>query len=304
LHQKPYKSKELQILQFLKARKALTSEQTQTYHNLHKGYLGEKNFYQLLKKNLSVNSIVLHSLLFESNNTTFQIDCLIILQNTIYLIEVKNFEGDFYLKNKTWYAISSKREINNPLIQLERSEFLLRNLLQTHGFQFKLSPYVVFVNETFTLYGAPLKIPVIFPTQLQRFVGMLNNTPSKLTQLHKRMVKKLEELHITESPYERLPEYNLRQLKRGICCHKCRSFMIRVSYKKLSCVECGYKESIDSGVMRSVVEFSTLFPENKITTSAIHDWCAVIGTKERIRTVLSKYLSFVANGRYSYYIFY
>src|SRR5690625_7147700 len=92
-----------------------------------------------------------------------------------------------------------------------------------------------------------------FPT---RRSSDLNNTPAKLTQLHKRMAKKLEELHITESPYERLPEYNLRQLKRGICCHKCRSLMIRISYKKLSCVECGYKESIDSGVMRSVVEFS------------------------------------------------
>lgn len=303
MHQKPHKSKELQILQFLETRTTLTSEQLKTYHNLSKGYVGEKRFYELLKKNLSINSIVLHSLLLESNDTTFQIDCLIILQNSIYLIEVKNYEGDFYLKNKSWYALATKREVNNPLIQLERSAFLLRNLLQANGFQFKISPYIVFVNQTFTLYEAPLKFPLIFPTQVHRFIEMLNNHPSRITQTHKNMAQRLEKLHITESLYGSLPNYHLQQLQRGIFCYKCGCLMRRVAYKKLSCNKCKYTENVDSGVLRSIVEFSILFPEQNITTSSIHDWCGIIGSKERIRKILADYLFFIPNGKHSHYIF-
>ena len=37
------------------------------------------------------------------NNTTFQIDTLIIISETIYFFEVKNYEGDYYYESDRLY---------------------------------------------------------------------------------------------------------------------------------------------------------------------------------------------------------
>src|SRR5699024_11369970 len=44
--------------------------------------------------------------------------------------EIKHFSGDFFMNQDKWYLASNKQEIRNPLIQLQRSEFLLRELLK------------------------------------------------------------------------------------------------------------------------------------------------------------------------------
>jgi len=55
--------------------------------------------------------------------------------------------------------------------------------------------------------------------------------------------------------------------------------------------------------MRTVEEFALLFPERKITTSAIYEWCASMIPKRRIRYILLKNMMLVKNGKYSYYVF-
>ena len=73
------------------------SRENQNYINLEKGYEGERNFEVLLEHHLS-EGLILNDLLLEKNNTLFQIDSLLISQNSIYLFEVKNYEGDFYIE--------------------------------------------------------------------------------------------------------------------------------------------------------------------------------------------------------------
>jgi hypothetical protein len=98
--------------------------------------------------------IILNDFLFEANNTFYQIDYLFLTTHTINLFEVKNYEGDFYERDK-WYS-SSKLEIKNPLLQLKRNESLFRRLLQENNFSFFIKAYLVFVNPEFHLYPARL----------------------------------------------------------------------------------------------------------------------------------------------------
>src|SRR5690625_3188928 len=195
-YKRPNLSLELQALHYLNPRTKLSTSDLRTYEILQKGYLGERKFYHLLKELLSSDCIVLFDLLLTSNGTTFQTDCLLIFQETIYFIEIKNFEGDFYRKGDSWYYVATRNEIRNPLLQLERSEFLLRHFLQKNKYNFPVKSYVVFVNNGFMLYEAPMKLPIIYPTQLRRFIQRLNNTHSRLSTQHERLASLFLKEHI------------------------------------------------------------------------------------------------------------
>lgn len=106
----------------------------------------------MLKNNLTAN---FHNLLLQSNNPLFQIDHILIHAHTIFLFEVKNYEGEFYIDNDIWYVKSTKQEIQNPINQLNKSDYLLRQLIKNLGYNIPVKSYLVFVNREFTLYQLP-----------------------------------------------------------------------------------------------------------------------------------------------------
>src|SRR5690625_471256 len=160
-HGEPQVPPELQLFTFLNTRKILSPKEEQTYHYLQKGYIGERNFFNFLNENLPENKLLLNSLRLRSDNSEFQLDSLLFWQNSIYLFEVKNFEGDFFVQGKNWYVATTGKEINNPLIQLARSESLLRQLIHQLGFKFEVKSHLVFINPEFALFQAPMNLPII-----------------------------------------------------------------------------------------------------------------------------------------------
>ncbi|WP_164217298.1 nuclease-related domain-containing protein [Virgibacillus sp. YIM 98842] len=168
---KPY---ELEVLEYLDIRMRLSSKDKQYYYALKKGYEGEILFDSLTEK-LQCECYILNDLLLNSNNSTFQIDTLIITSETIHLFEVKNLDGDYYYDEESgkFYKISKipQSEITNPLHQLDRKESLLRKLLFKHGCNLPISPSVVFIHSEFTLYQAQLNQPIIYPNQIKRYLN-------------------------------------------------------------------------------------------------------------------------------------
>lgn len=299
----PYKSRsessELRILKSLNARMNLSDNDKQRYFNLKKGYDGEVLFDSETAK-LQCECFILNDLLLKQNNTTFQIDSLIIHSETIYLFEVKNFEGDYYYESDRLYK-NPKSEITNPLIQLNRSESLLRQLLKNLGCNLPISASIVFINPEFTLYQIPLNKPFIFPTQIKKYLKNLNTIPSKLNSKHKILADQFISLHIKDSPFKQLPTYDYVQLQKGITCVKCTSFSIAVEGKKCVCRECGHEEMVETAVIRNVKEHKLLFPNRKITTNVIHEWCNEIKSKRIISNILIKNLKKVGVHQWSYY---
>jgi hypothetical protein len=292
-------SKELIILKSLNIRMVLPEKAKRRYLNLEKGYQGEVMFDQLTDK-LQSNVIVLNDLCLEYNNSIFQIDTLIISQETIYPIEVKNFEGNFYYESDSIQTLSNN-EINNPLDQLKRINSLLRQLLQNIGFQIPIEGFVIFINPEFTLYQAPLNKPFIFPTQLNHFIKKLNHLPSKLDGKHKKLANQLISMHQTVSPYTKLPPYNFEKLKKGPICVICNSFMtLSANGKSIECKN-GHKEDIVSAILRSVDEIKLLFPDKKITTNCVYEWCKVIESKKQICRILKQNFKLMGVGKWTYY---
>jgi hypothetical protein len=288
---------ELQLFEILHTRTDLGEKEKQNYFNLKKGFEGELRFDSFTSE-LTLDCLILNDLLLKAGNNTFQIDTLLIA-DTIYIYEVKNFEGDFYYKDDRLLS-QSNYEVSNPLTQLSRAESLLRQLLQSIGITTSINSSVVFINPAFTLYQAPINKPIIYPTQLNRYMKQLNSVPSRIGKKHKALADKLISLHLTESPYQQLPEYEYGDLRKGVVCSGCKSYGIEVQGMKVICKSCGGIELVEDAVMRSVEEFRLLFPSERVTTRVIQEWCKLFPEK-RVSRILHKHFNPIGVSRWVYY---
>src|SRR5699024_10147102 len=113
--------------------------------------------------------------------------------------------------------------------------------------------------------------PIIFPTQLTRYIHHLNHTPTQLTPMHHKLAEQLSHRHISSSRHTRLPKYKYENLKKGIVCKSCRGFMYACSVYKLQCRNCGDIQKMETGIMCIVIQYYKLLPKRKINTSTIND---------------------------------
>lgn len=140
--------RELKILTYIQPRMNLSATQQANLHRLCKGYEGEKAFIHILEKELSADYLIVNDCLFKINNREFQIDTLLIGENTIYLLEIKNYKDDFYIQNNNWYSAASNNEIRNPLHQLKRSKLSLEFFLRQHGFNLLLNHTLHYLHKS------------------------------------------------------------------------------------------------------------------------------------------------------------
>jgi hypothetical protein len=280
---------------------SLSDKEVTNYLILKKGFEGEQKSDVWLE-GLSEGWLVIHDLLLEYNNSKFQIDTLLISHNKIFPLDVKYFEGDYYVEGEKWYT-SVKKETKNPLHQLSRCEIMLRSLLDDLGYRYPLESYLIFNNPEFHLYLTTVNTSITFPTQLNRFLKKLNAYArhGKLNKSHLKLAEQLVSLHLIEPPYPRLPAYDYGHLVKGILCPQCCTFFTNFLGGLLVCNSCGCKEEVASAVLRSVTELQLLFPDQKITTKVVHEWCRIIKSEKTIRRILGRNYKLFRNGRSSYY---
>jgi hypothetical protein len=292
------KPTELEILETLDTRMQFLKKDQQHYLNLKKGYEGELAFDEFTRE-LTCDCLVLNDLLLQVGSTTFQIDTLIIA-DIIYLFEVKNLDGDYYYDKDQLYT-KSNYEILNPTIQISRSESLLRQLLHPLGITSKINSSVVFINPEFTLYQAPLDKPFILPTQVKRYIGKFNKINSRITNKHIALADKLVSLHLTDSPFTQLPKYEYGELRKGVSCQRCGSHKMFIKWANCVCEKCDAIEGLEDVILRNIREFRLLFPNEKITTNTIHNWCGEIASTKTISRILERnFISFGAR-RWTYF---
>ncbi|MGD7024378.1 nuclease-related domain-containing protein [Rossellomorea vietnamensis] len=281
-------SKELKKLRALKPRIGFTRE-TESYHEyLEKGFEGELTF-DMRSKPISEKMLFLNDLSLKQNNSECQIDSVALAANKLHMFEIKNFEGDYSVKGDKWYSPSNKL-VKNPLQQLERSDTLLNQLLNEKGFPHTVESHLIFIHPEFHLFNIPSHLPIIYFSQLNRFIKKKSELPLKITQTDNRLAETLLALHSDEDPQgnNNLPLYDYETLKKGIFCPKCQRVYGPPEYTSFYCIACKIKEGTKEAVLRSVEEFRLLFPERKITTQQIFEWCGVFKDQRRIRKILKE----------------
>ncbi len=170
-----------------------------------------------------LDTLVINDLLLEVGDTVFQIDTLIIFYGRIYLIDVKNFEGEYCYEDGLFKTITGS-EKKDPMLQLNWCHLALRQLLQKYGYNLPIEACLVFINPDFTLFQPSLKPQIILPTQVNSFIKKLHKLPAKLSDKHHKLADLLVSLHKTENPYVRLPKYHYDTMEKGITCGACHSF--------------------------------------------------------------------------------
>jgi hypothetical protein len=291
---------ELHKMRSINARMILLEQDKWSYYAAEKGFEGEGRFDELTAK-LQNQCYIINGLLLKLGNKYFQIDTVLIYQRTIYLIDVKNFEGEYIYEPKKLKTMAGK-EIDDPLIQLQRCESLFRQLLQQYGLKYTTEAYLVYINPDFTLYQAPPNDSVILPTKLNRFLKKLNSEFSTLTKGHEKLADLLVSLDMGVYPYSTYPAYTYDGLQKGIIgpsSHKLSTF---VRGNKIVCAETGLEESVQSAVMRSIDELILLFPEFQVTTNLVFEWCGGLVPKKTIRQILLKNYHLKGYGRWVYFV--
>lgn len=294
------KSGELQILASLHNRMELPEKYKSRFFTLQKGYEGEVLFESYIEK-LKNNHLVLNDLFLQVSSTSFQLDSVMITNEKIFLYELKNFEGDYFYDSTKDRIYSKSKEIQNPYSQAVKAETLLRQLLQNHGIQIPIDFYVVFVNPEFTLYNAPLDKPFIFPTQIHRYLEQFNNNSANKINKNRFIAEKLLSLHTSDSQFWQIPEYNYECLKKGVTCKVCNSFNLSIEGQSCVCLDCGNREGVSNAILRSIKEFITLFPKEKITKNKIFDWCNGVISSRTVLRILKSNFNMVGNSRSTYF---
>ncbi len=293
-------STELKVLRSLGARVQLAAPDAKQLDILLKGWKGEEEFDRW------VNTIVedwhiLNDLLLSHQGTIFQVDSLIFSGTALYLFEIKNYQGDFYIQGDAWYTFSGN-EIKNPILQLKRTENLMRQLLKEHGFDVRIEANLIFVNPEFCLFQAPKNLPIILPGQMNRFRGKLLNHTSPIKQSHLNLAKKLVSLHMEEDPFPRNYEYPYEQLEKGLVCPQCKEFYHTVIHSLVVCEHCGGRETLEDAVVGAVEEIRMLFPGMGTTVALIQDWCRIIKDRRTIQQILKKHFEIERRGRATHYL--
>lgn len=290
----------LALYHALHTRMALSRSDQQTYLNLKKGFEGELLFDAILQK-LQCDYLLLADLLLKVNNQTFQIDTLLIVNHQIYLFEVKNYIGDYFFENDRFFH-KNRSEITNPITQLQRTESLFRQLLLKYKNPIPVQASVVFINPEFALYQAPMNKPFILPNQLNRFVSKLNKVSLKITDQQKDIAKQITSLHMHEPTYNQRPNYTYEHLQKGIRCINCDSFELTIFQGRVCiCNKCKNEESLQLAVVRAVKEFSMFFPDEKITTDKMVNWCNIEVSNKTIKRILDKNFKKSGSNRWIYY---
>lgn len=264
----------------------LDKEDYYYYLNLKKGYEGERRFDGCTEK-LGSKCIILNDLQLEIRHSSLQIDALLICSDRIVLYEIKNYVGVHHWGPEA-FTKQSGTILENPSMQLKKTKVRLRNLLEDMGYSMKIEAFIVYVNPEFTIWGAPCEGDSILPGQIpEHFRELENMKPSTSPEL-KKLAQALAERHNPNYP-SKLIKYDYDKLEKGITCADCGILVQNFRGRSHICKSCGKKMIIQKAISASVADFHILFPNEKLTTKRLADWCSTEDTNRVYKVLKQEY---------------
>lgn len=119
------------------------------------GKEGELQAKKILNHYLNENDLLLNNVNISIHGRNTKLDYVVINNNGVFIFEVKNFSGklvgneDDQYWNKYKISRGNKeyiKEIRNPIKQLKREIYLLKEYLKYYGVDLWIEGYVLFVN--------------------------------------------------------------------------------------------------------------------------------------------------------------
>lgn len=119
------------------------------------GNKGEAYFNNMLKSILRDDDVLIRNVCLQVNGKEAEIDSLIINNNGIFIVEVKNYNGRLYGKSDDFEWTKEKvspggnvfyKQVKNPIKQVKRQTYKLSQFLKENNIRIWISGYAYFIN--------------------------------------------------------------------------------------------------------------------------------------------------------------
>ena len=119
------------------------------------GNKGEAYFNNMLKSILRNDDVLIRNVCLQVNGKETEIDSLIINNNGIFIVEVKNYNGRLYgdIDDFEWTKEKISpggnvfyKQVKNPIKQIKRQTYILSQFLKENNIRVWISGYAYFIN--------------------------------------------------------------------------------------------------------------------------------------------------------------
>ena len=159
------------------------------------GRIGEMYATSVIEEVLNENDVLLTKVEISVDGKRTELDNLVINDNGVFIIEVKNYSGhlsgnvdDFeWIKTKETEAGNQyQKVVKNPIKQVKRQEYILSKLLKNHGIWVWVKGYVFFVER-----NSPINNERVIETQNDIDVVLHSKSRDYLDRKKIEEIKKL-----------------------------------------------------------------------------------------------------------------
>lgn len=290
---------ELLFFRALNHRSTLSTKDEAKLNRLEKGYTGEL-IYDKIYDQVINHLYTFRNIYLKIEDTTLQIDSLIVTDYGLIVHEIKNFQGLYEIINNKW-TIRQSPLSNDPIIQLKRTTNKLHSLNYTLQENMSILGKLVFPNIEFNIESHDKEIleQIIIRSQLRRYFHELKGFTS--TEKANFYVNYIAE-NIIENPFFNR-KVNITDVKKGVYCLKCNSFNMKKLQFHFKCQDCQCMDTIQTHILRTLSDYNALFYKEPITLSRLYEFIDGSVSKRSLIRVLSKYCTKTDLGRGSTYTF-
>ena len=164
----------------------------------------------------------------------------------------------------------------------------------------EIEAFIVYVNPEFSIWGAPYEGDSILPGQISEHFRELQNMKPVTNPELEKLAQALVECHDPEYP-SKLIKYEYEKMNKGINCPTCGLLVQNFYGRSHMCESCGKKMIIQKAISSSISDFHTLFPNEKLTTKRLADWCGTEDTN-RVYKILKREYQAAGSESCRYYI--
>ncbi|WP_342508631.1 nuclease-related domain-containing protein [Sporosarcina sp. FSL K6-2383] len=212
------------------------------------GYSGECNVDSYIERTQfpHIMKIFTDVHLCNSPKFTFQIDTLIITEQYILIIEVKNLKDSVrFIPNPPHLVqvleTGDEVVLDCPVYQIESNKSNLDEWLRQRGIHLKTLGLLILANPNTKVIDTPDNFPIIYKKQIPFYLQKLRPTEDILTP---QQIQELSrQIHAEQQQFNPFPlctYYHIHpdDLRKGLLCHDCHGQLKRKNRETWHCPHC------------------------------------------------------------------
>ncbi|WP_342388699.1 nuclease-related domain-containing protein [Salinicoccus bachuensis] len=293
------KTKELNFHEVLERRAELEEGEKRRLKMLRQGFEGEQTYDRLWDEVGHEQLLIFRDLWLKVENATLQIDALIVGEDRLIVNEIKNYSGMYQYGNGSW-SVNGFQISEDPLAQASRTAGKLIRLKYGGSHPFDVDRKVAFVNPNFNLtIDSDENEKHIVTRSMMKYY--MRDIARRHAGPNAAALSNTIRNFIIDDPMA-TPEVEAGRIRTGLYCGRCGSYKLTLDRYRSHCGSCGHQETIEYQIVKAIVDYALLFPEQPIEKRSVVWLTGNQLNPRRIEFNMNKYCRLVRRGRHSAYV--